>query len=272
MGDSDSRRKLWKSREENNLCIYCGVNSPNEGKKGCKKCLELKSKKTSEFAINNKHKVKQYNLLVKHQVIEKYGGKCFCCGESEVLFLTIDHKNNDGFIERKNNNISNMSFYLRLRKEEIREDLQILCWNCNLGKSVNNGVCPHIEIKRKLDNVYDRRNIPQFDTRLKIVWPNDDELIKMCNDESVSQVAKKLGVDFSSVSGRLKRRNKYHLVKMKKGGVKYGENNKSSKLTIDQVNKIRKENSEGVSRKDLAIKYNVSKSLIDKIINNLIWN
>lgn len=34
-----------------------------------------------------------YNL--KHQVYKAYGGKCSCCDESEILFLQIDHVNND---------------------------------------------------------------------------------------------------------------------------------------------------------------------------------
>lgn len=124
-------------------------------------------------------------------------------------------------------------------------------------------------VNRNLNPVYDKRHEPQFDTRLKIVWPTDDELIEMCNKTSINQVSKELNVNFSSVSGRLKRRNKYHLVKR---GIskKYGEDNASSKLNKDIINLIRL-NPDGVSRKELSIKYNVSVSLIDKIINYKIW-
>jgi hypothetical protein len=38
------------------------------------------------------------------------------------------------------------------------------------------------------------------------------QLIEMCNHSSVAVVSKQLGVDFSTISGRLKRRNKYNLV------------------------------------------------------------
>lgn len=216
MNKSEARRKLKKDRELAGLCVYCGKYPPKEKFKGCVSCLNKKVKTTVKFCKNNKETTTQYRLLVKHQVIEKYGSKCNCCGETQVLFLTIDHKNNDGYIQRINEygikNPATLSWYLRLRKEPIREDLQVLCFNCNLGKSLNYGVCPHEELKRVLAPVYDRRHDPQFDKRLKIVWPPDDELIKMCNEISVSQVAKILGVDFTAVSGRLKRRNKYHLV------------------------------------------------------------
>jgi hypothetical protein len=39
----------------------------------------------------------------------------------------------------------------------------------------------------------------------------------MCNEKSIAEVSRNLGVDFSAVSGRLKRRNKYHLVIKKSG-------------------------------------------------------
>ena len=219
MDRNEKRRELWFNREINNLCVYCGLEIPETNKKGCLNCLEKKSKQTSNFSKNNRVKINQYNLLLKHQVIEKYGGICNCCKENQILFLTIDHTNNDGNIERKERKSSSTSFYLKLRKDEIRNDIQVLCWNCNLGKNMNNGICPHKEVIRKLDPIYDNRHIPQFDTRLKIIWPNDDELIKMCNDKSIAEVSRHLGVDFSAVSGRLKRRSKYHLV-IKKSGKK----------------------------------------------------
>lgn len=265
------RKEIWKERESNNLCIYCGKNYPSENKKGCENCLTDKSKKSIEYSKKNGDRVRQYNLLIKHTVIEKYGGKCACCGESQILFLTIDHKNNDGNIDRSENYESSGSFYLKLKRDPIRSDIQVLCFNCNMGKSINGGDCPHVKINRILLSVYDRRHDPQFDTRLKIVWPNDEELIKMCNETSTSEVAKKLGVNFSAVSGRLKRRNKYDLVNKKSGGKKMGEENAASKLKKENIMSIKEEHKKGISRKNLSKKYNVSTSLIDKIINGDVW-
>jgi len=227
MGNSDSRRRLWAKRETSGLCIYCGKYPPKINNKGCNICSKKKVEITKIFEKNNSNTIKQYRLLVKYEVIEKYGGKCNCCGETQILFLTIDHVNNDGYQDRKElygvKNPATMSWYLKLRRECIREDLQVLCFNCNLGKSINNGMCPHKIINRSLLPIYDKRHNPQFDKRLKIVWPTDDDLINMCNETSVSQVAKKIGVDFTAVSGRLKRRGKYDLVK------KYGTIKKTNK-------------------------------------------
>lgn len=34
-------------------------------------------------------------------------------------------------------------FYEWIIRNNFPKDLQILCWNCNMGKNVNKGVCPH---------------------------------------------------------------------------------------------------------------------------------
>lgn len=87
---------------------------------------------------SNRHKI-WYNEQ-RDKVLDMYGRVCVCCGETNVWFLTIEHKNGDGALEKK---ISNRSNYLKLLKEEKREDLEILCFNCNCGKHRLAGECPH---------------------------------------------------------------------------------------------------------------------------------
>ena len=208
-----SRRNLWKKREQEGYCIYCGNNTPKENYKGCKECLEKKVQSNKSIKDYN-GKQSQYRLLIKYDVIKKYGNICACCGEDEIMFLSIDHINNDGVLDRDSfKNYSTFSFYLKLKKEPIREDLQVLCFNCNLGKQLNNGECPHKNKNKNLLPIIDNRRISKFNNGTKIDWPEDEDLIKMCNETSVSNVSKKLGVDFSSISNRLKRRGKYNLVK-----------------------------------------------------------
>ncbi len=93
---------------------------------------------------------------IRKAVFIKYGGKCTCCGETTIDFLTIDHKNNDGAKERKsgysqkrlgsNRGIGTSDLYRKYLKEPLREDLQILCANCNTAKQNRKnfgGKCPH---------------------------------------------------------------------------------------------------------------------------------
>ena len=88
------------------------------------------------------------NRLLKIEVLKYYAQdgipQCNCCGEKCINFLTIDHVNNDGCEHRKHTGTGS-AFYEWLKRHGFPQDplLQILCYNCNYGKSHNNGICPH---------------------------------------------------------------------------------------------------------------------------------
>lgn len=91
-------------------------------------------------------KSKRLNAVLREQVFMAYGGKqCACCGETEPLFLTIDHIANDGAEMRRSGTHSRggTQFYQWLRKNGFPSGFQVLCMNCNLGKHRNGGFCPH---------------------------------------------------------------------------------------------------------------------------------
>ncbi len=93
-----------------------------------------------------------YRWNLKFTVVEHYSKgtmKCVCCGESLFEFLTIDHINNDGAVARKVNNRSGSSFHHWLIENKFPKGYQILCFNCNCGKNVNGGVCPHKKKKHE---------------------------------------------------------------------------------------------------------------------------
>jgi len=80
--------------------------------------------------------------------LEHYGGKCACCGETNIKFLTIDHINNDGFKWRKDHGNDNIGYWLA--RHAYPEGYQILCFNCNCGRQFNQenpGICPHREVE-----------------------------------------------------------------------------------------------------------------------------
>jgi hypothetical protein len=149
-------------------CNQCGTNTINY-KNLCNKCYGDRWRK------NNKAKIKQYNhsnyyvkghrhkpwadlteeqrlsiskrvhryrVLRKFKVINKYGGKCVECGCAELAFLSIDHVNDDGNLERKHT--SNTKFYAKLLKSPLREDLQVLCMNHQFGKRIYGNGTPVI--------------------------------------------------------------------------------------------------------------------------------
>jgi hypothetical protein len=85
---------------------------------------------------------KKYQRKNKKKVFDHYGRVCVCCGEDEPLFLTIDHINNDGYAHRKEVG-GGSGFYRWLVLNGFPAGFQTLCWNCNCGRRLNGGVCPH---------------------------------------------------------------------------------------------------------------------------------
>ncbi|RLC98766.1 MAG: hypothetical protein DRI46_10745 [Chloroflexi bacterium] len=82
----------------------------------------------------------------KNAIYKHYGDKCSCCGETDRGFFTIDHVDSDGHIERKQGlYTSGSQFYRYIIQQDFPESYQILCYNCNLGRARNKGVCPHRE-------------------------------------------------------------------------------------------------------------------------------
>jgi len=132
------RQKLLNA----NLCVCCGKINQMIDSQHCEKCREKK-----EVVRKKRH------ALLKKQAFEHYGGAaCACCGESEMWFLTIDHINNNGAAHRKQ--IKGLYFYRWLQKANYPKGYQVLCWNCNLGRYFNKGICPHKE--RNLKNEVSR--------------------------------------------------------------------------------------------------------------------
>ena len=80
--------------------------------------------------------------LAKAEGIIAYGGKCNCCGESTVEFLTIDHINGRDYEVIK---MTGKKLWLWLKARKFPTDnYQLLCFNCNCAKGIY-GRCPHVK-------------------------------------------------------------------------------------------------------------------------------
>lgn len=112
-------------------CYRCSRNKKRENRLTCEEC----SKKTSE-----RNKIQM--VKTKKEVMNHYGGKCVCCSEGNIAFLTLDHVNNDGQKHRKITG-SGCALYYFLKKNNFPTDfeLRILCFNCNIVRK--RGSCPH---------------------------------------------------------------------------------------------------------------------------------
>lgn len=145
-------KALRKARMEAGLCQLCGAPREVLTRIRCNACAADHIRKGKEVRAEKPETrwamwARARRARIRAVVIEKYGGRCECCGEADPAFLTIDHKNNDGRQERAIKNLSSGgAFYASLVKGPPRDDLRILCWNCNCARHYH-GVCPH-EIAR----------------------------------------------------------------------------------------------------------------------------
>ena len=78
---------------------------------------------------------------LRSEVIQAYGGACYCCGESIAEFLTVEHTKNDGKAHRSR---SGSCVYADLRRRGFPRDegIEVACYNCNLGRR-RRPECPH---------------------------------------------------------------------------------------------------------------------------------
>jgi len=89
---------------------------------------------------------REQNARLRAQVYAAYGGQCVCCGERNEKFLSLDHVNNDGKRHRSELGFTGgASLYRWAIRNGYPKTLQLLCFNCNMGKARNGGVCPHQE-------------------------------------------------------------------------------------------------------------------------------
>jgi len=106
---------------------------------------------------------KKRNKQIKIDAISRYGGKCYCCGESFYLFLAIDHINGLGNDERRKSGFNGgVAFYRWLKRRGWPDGYQVACHNCNMGRHLNGGICPHQNDDREKELVEDNREIKEI--------------------------------------------------------------------------------------------------------------
>lgn len=89
----------------------------------------------------SKSKVAIRSREIKLEVINYYGGRCECCGITNIKFLAMDHINGGGRQHKKS--INNTNIYKWIKKNNFPNIFRVLCHNCNFGRYINRGICPH---------------------------------------------------------------------------------------------------------------------------------
>jgi len=121
---------------------------------------------------SSRQNAKRYSREWREIVIRHYGGKCACCGEDNPGFLTLDHTDNNGCQMRKVHGVG-LRLYRWITKNNYPEIFQVLCYNCNCGRALNNGVCPHKTAQGR-SNDYLEREYAASEWQRKRPEPKDD--------------------------------------------------------------------------------------------------
>lgn len=134
-------------RKGNSPKIFCSdlcVRTYRKSKPSYKEYLKDNNEKgKARYMKNRASKLYKSTLsrrIKRLDVIDAYGGKCNCCGEDNEKFLTLDHIYNDG---KKHGLRGHPLVAWTIKHNYPKDRIQILCWNCNLGKALNRGICPH---------------------------------------------------------------------------------------------------------------------------------
>lgn len=146
------------SQSEPISCRFPSNTASTGGAYGCKcdRCRAAKNAHQREYRKRHYRECKERDISYRHKLktdlFNAYGGCiCRCCGETELKFLSLDHIFNDGAKDHyyQNGRRSGTTLYGKLKKEGYpdKQRFQVLCMNCNFGKKINNGVCPHEDSK-----------------------------------------------------------------------------------------------------------------------------
>jgi len=94
--------------------------------------IEAWNKKGRDYYKTSREKVLKRHQILRFKVLQKLGNKCVRCGFDDWRALQVDHVKNNGHEERKK--LRPRELYekiLELPKDELEENYQLLCANCN---------------------------------------------------------------------------------------------------------------------------------------------
>lgn len=122
-----------------------------DGKKRCAHCKQVKD--LSKFLYRHSsycrpcvlERERNRQRARKLSVVDHYGGRCRCCGETNLEFLAVHHAAGDGGGHRKQLSGGWNSIIGWIIKNDFPEGFEIFCHNCHHALH-SYGYCPHAKL------------------------------------------------------------------------------------------------------------------------------
>lgn len=144
-GAARTEKARLERRTRVRICHGCGKEFSGLKRRVCNECASTSGQRFRTYQRN-------WRQSLKRETFDAYGGPvCACCRELQFLFLSMDHINNDGAAHRREINPKHfesgtgVKLYAWLKRHGFPPGFQVLCMNCNFGKKMNGGICPHKE-------------------------------------------------------------------------------------------------------------------------------
>ena len=103
-----------------------------------KLCATCRKKGRARQQLPRTQKARQqWRYDLRPEVIAAYGGRCLCCAETQLEFLSIDHI--EGYADGPR---AGTDLYSSLKRRGYPEGFRVLCMTCNFTLG-HHGYCPH---------------------------------------------------------------------------------------------------------------------------------
>lgn len=99
----------------------------------CARLVEKTYTRSTASVIAGLERTRKYRIEKRNEALMGLGNKCEHCGERRREFLSIDHVNDDGYIERKDSKYELPMLVIKSGFDKSK--YQILCYNCNMSKA-----------------------------------------------------------------------------------------------------------------------------------------
>ncbi len=125
------------------------------GVKDARRLRAQEFRRTPEGREAARKNCQRANERLRMEALRVYGGnvpRCNCecgCEESKIVYLDLDHPNNDGADHRRALGCGRTGHFVRALKRAgwpKHPPIRVLCVKCNVGRQRNGGQCPELGI------------------------------------------------------------------------------------------------------------------------------